>query len=365
MLKLIHSADFHLDAPFSSLPPDLARQRRAEQRTLLTRLSQLVQTENADLVLLSGDLLDSSQTYQETVQALSRTLAEIHVPVFIAPGNHDFWSSRSIYAGTHWPDNVHIFSTVSVESIELPQLNCVVHGAAFTTPHADRSPLLGFSAPQDGNTHLMVLHGEVDSRGRYGPIDSQAIAGSRLTYLALGHIHACSGLQWAGGTAWAYPGCPEGRGFDELGDKGVLSVTIDGEDVSARFVPLAGRRYQLLTVDLTGADSPQEALEEALTPDLERDCLRIRFTGFWPEPLDLNALEALAAPRCFLCALRDETRPVRDLWERTGEESLTGLFLRGLRRKLEDVSDPQERERLTLAARFGLAALEHGEDCCP
>ena len=113
MLKLIHSADFHLDAPFSSLPPDLARQRRAEQRTLLTRLSQLVQTENADLVLLSGDLLDSSQTYQETVQALSRTLAEIHVPVFIAPGNHDFWSSRSIYAGTHWPDNVHIFSTVS------------------------------------------------------------------------------------------------------------------------------------------------------------------------------------------------------------------------------------------------------------
>ena len=83
MLKLIHSADFHLDAPFSSLPPDLARQRRAEQRTLLTRLSQLVQTENADLVLLSGDLLDSSQTYQETVQALSRTLAEIHVPVFM------------------------------------------------------------------------------------------------------------------------------------------------------------------------------------------------------------------------------------------------------------------------------------------
>ena len=365
MLRLIHAADLHLDAPFSALPPDLARQRRAEQRALLKRLSGLAQTEKADLVLLSGDLLDSSQTYQETVQALSRTLAELQVPVFIAPGNHDFWSARSVYAGTGWPENVHIFSTVSVESVDLPHLNCVVHGAAFTTPHADRSPLLGFSAPQDGKTHLMVLHGEVDGRGRYGPIDQQDIAKSGLTYLALGHVHACSGLQWAGNTAWAYPGCPEGRGFDELGDKGVLSVTIDGGEVSARFVPLAGRRYQLLTVDLTGADSPQQALEAALTPALERDCLRVRFTGFWPEPLELSALEALAAPRCFLCALRNETRPVRDLWERAGEDSLTGLFLGGLRRRLEETRDPQEQERLTLAARFGLAALENGEDCRP
>ena len=53
--------------------------------------------------------------------------------VFIAPGNHDFYSPRSIYAGTRWPENVHIFSTVQVESVELPALGCVVHGAAFTT----------------------------------------------------------------------------------------------------------------------------------------------------------------------------------------------------------------------------------------
>lgn len=365
MLKLIHGADFHLDAPFSALPPDLARRRRAEQRALLKRLSDLAHAEKADLVLLSGDLLDSSQTYQETVQALSRALGEMQVPVFIAPGNHDFWSPRSVYAGTDWPENVHIFSSVAVESVELPPLRCTVHGAAFTTPHADRSPLLGFSAPQDGNTHLMVLHGEVDSRGRYGPIDQQEIAKSGLTYLALGHVHACSGLQWAGSTAWAYPGCPEGRGFDELGDKGVLSVTIDGGDVSARFVPLAYRRYQYLTVDLTGARSPREALDQALTPDLANDCLRICFTGFWPEPLELSTLEALAAPRCFLCDLRDDTRPIRDLWERAGEDNLTGLFLGGLRRRLEETQDPQEQERLTLAARFGLAALENGEDCRP
>lgn len=363
MLHILHAADLHLDAPFAALTAEQARQRRSEQRLFLDALADTAIEKGADLVLLSGDLLDSEQTYRETAQALAAALGRIPAPVAIAPGNHDFYHPACLYAADFWPKNVILFREPAPQRVELPGLD--LYGCAFTGQFRDNSPLAGFQAAGGDKPAVMVCHGDVDGTGRYGSISRQEIAQSGLTYLALGHVHSCSGLQRGGGTYWAYPGCAEGRGFDELGDKGVLSVTIDGEDVSARFVPLAGRRYQLLTVDLTGADSPQEALEEALTPDLERDCLRIRFTGFWPEPLDLNALEALAAPRCFLCALRDETRPVRDLWERTGEESLTGLFLRGLRRKLEDVSDPQERERLTLAARFGLAALEHGEDCCP
>lgn len=363
-MKVLHAADFHLDSPLAGLPADKSALRRRELRDIPARLARLAREEGVDLVLLPGDLLDGGRVYPETVRALAAALGEMAVPVFIAPGNHDYFHPGSPYAVNRWPDNVYIFTQPELQGVVLPQLNCTVHGCAFTAPHREDDPLAGFAAPPDGRLHLLCLHGELGTAGGYAPIDTRSLERSGVAYAALGHIHAgVSGR--AGQTLWAYPGCPEGRGFDELGDKGVLSVTIDGEDVSARFVPLAGRRYQLLTVDLTGADSPQEALEEALTPDLERDCLRIRFTGFWPEPLDLNALEALAAPRCFLCALRDETRPVRDLWERTGEESLTGLFLRGLRRKLEDVSDPQERERLTLAARFGLAALEHGEDCCP
>ena len=308
MLTIIHGADFHLDAPFAALPPDKARE-------LLDRLAGLAEERRADVVLLSGDLLDGGQTYQETVQALARTLGGIPAPVFIAPGNHDCYGPRSVYAGTAWPDNVHIFSTVAVEGVELPGLNCVVHGAAFTTHQADRSPLMGFAAPRDGRIHLMALHGALED-----------IAASGLTYLALGHIHACSGLQKAGDTYWAYPGCPEGRGFDELGDKGVLVVTVDdGGAVSAEFVPLARRRYEILTVDVTGAESPTAALAE---------------------------------PRFYSVTLRDQTRERRALWARSGEDSLTGLFLRTLR------SGALEGDGLELAARFGLAALENGEDPC-
>ncbi|HJB99839.1 MAG TPA: DNA repair exonuclease [Candidatus Flavonifractor merdavium] len=360
MLKLIHGADFHLDAPFAALSPEKARQRRAEQRQLLSRLADLAEEEGADLVLLSGDLLDGGETYQETVEALSHALGQIKAPVFIAPGNHDPYGPRSAYAGTAWPDNVHIFTSVQPEGVELPELGCVVHGAAFTTPQADRSPLMGFSAPRDGRIHLMTLHGDVAGQGRYGPIRPEDIAASGLTYLALGHIHACSGLQQAGETCWAYPGCPEGRGFDETGEKGVLAVTVDDQGaVSARFVPLAGRRYEIVEADVTGKDSAEEALREVLPASPTGDCCRIILTGqrSFGTP-DLAALTALAQPSYFSVSVRDNTRPLRDLWQRAGEDSLTGLVLRALKGE----KDLEDRE---LAARFALAALEHGEDPCP
>ena len=363
MLTIIHGADFHLDAPFAALPADKARERRGEQRELLTRLADLVEERRADLVLLSGDLLDGGETYQETVQALARCLGGLPCPVFIAPGNHDYYDARSVYAGTAWPDNVHIFSTVAVESVELPGLHCVVHGAAFTTPQADRSPLMGFSAPRDGNTHLMVLHGDVENRSRYGPITLADIAASNLTYLALGHVHACSGLQRAGDTCWAYPGCPEGRGFDETGDKGVLYIEAEPGSCTAEFVPLCRRRYQILEADVTGGADPLEAARAALSPAYQEDVCRLVFTGErGAEPLDLVGLEGKLAGRCWALGLRDRTRAGRDLWARMEEDSLTGLFLRSMAARCRKEPD---NDMLQQAVRFGLAALENGEDIAP
>ena len=205
----------------------------------------------------------------------------------------------------------------------------------------------------------MVLHGEVGGQGRYGPVDPADIAASGLAYLALGHVHACSGLQRTGETFWAYPGCPEGRGFDETGEKGVLAVTVaDGGAVSARLVPLARRRYEIVEADVTGAESAETALRSVLPAAPSEDCCRIVLTGRrdFPAP-DLAALTALAEPFYFSVSLRDRTAEKRDLWVRAGEDSLTGLTLRAL--------EALEGEERDLAARFALAALEHGEDPCP
>lgn len=361
MLKLIHAADLHLDSPFSGLSAEQAVLRRQEQRALLARLADLAQKEQVDLVLLSGDLLDGSRVYGETADVLSQTLGLIPARVFIAPGNHDPYTAASPYARPIWPDNVHIFTSPRTEAVPVPELNCTVYGAAFTAEQREDAPLEGFSARGDG-LRLMVLHGNTQGRD-YAPIAPAHIAASGLDYLALGHIHQGSGLQKTGDTYWAYPGCPEGRGFDETGEKGVLLVEVDAGHTTARFCPLALHRYEILTADLTGCADPLAAVEALLPAHTQNYSCRILLTGeFDMDAGTVDRLEQALAPRFYSLEVQDRTRPPRDLWARAGEDSLTGLFLQTMAAQCQ--ADP-DNEALQLAVRFGLAALEQGEDVAP
>ena len=357
MIRLIHGADFHLDSPFSGLSPDQAARRRGEQRELLGRMAQAARERAADLVLLAGDLLDSERVFQETAQALARALGDIPCPVFLSPGNHDFWSPRSVYATLDWPENVHIFSSPQMEAVELPQLGCTVWGRAFYDSRQTDSPLAGFRAPEGKGVQIMCVHGDTAPQSEYGPLSPAEIETSGLDYLALGHIHQGSGLRRAGRTFWAYPGCPEGRGFDELGQKGVLYVELEEGRAQAQLLPLGRRQYEILPVDVTGKE-PLEAVLAALPQDTSEHIYRIVLTGEGESP-NLPALERELAPRFYGLTLRDQTRLPTDLWKRREEDTLTGLFLRAMWTKCQE--EPEERT-YQMAARFGLAALEGGED---
>ena len=214
MIKFLHTADLHLDAPFAALSPEQAAARRQEQRELLTELAEAANTHDCDLVLLAGDLFDSAGASDETLLALRRALASIRAPVFISPGNHDCLLPGSAYLTERWPENVHIFKTDAIGAVELPEKQLRVYGAGFTARH-ERPLLEGFRAKADGWTNLMVLHGDAtQAASPYNPITPEQLAASGLAYLALGHIHQASGLLRCGSTCYAWPGCAMGRGFD-------------------------------------------------------------------------------------------------------------------------------------------------------
>ncbi len=356
MLKIIHGADFHLDSPFAGLDPERAVQRRGEQRELADRLAGLAREKQADLVLLAGDLLDSERVFRETAQALALALGAIPCPVFIAPGNHDFYSRRSIWATLDWPENVHIFTSGALEQVDLP--GCTLWGRAFTDSHSDICPLDGLTVPEDGKLHLACLHGCVGAGNSYGPITPADIAASGLDYLALGHVHQGSGLQKEGRTYWAYPGCPEGRGFDELGEKGVLYLEAEPGRVNAQFIPLARRRYEIVTVDITLGVDILSAIRSALPQDRSGLICRVILTGEGKAP-DLSALERALSPEFYSLTLLDRTRLPQNLWARREEDALTGLFLRAMWEKCRAEPDNAVYQ---LAARYGLAALEGGEE---
>lgn len=363
MITFLHGADFHLDSPFHSLSPEQAVERRREQRQLLSRLADLAQQEQVDLIFLSGDLFDRQRARPETLQALYQTLQELDAAIFLAPGNHDPYTQTSPYRKLSWPAHVHLFSSPDPERVELPELGCVVYGSAFTGPYRMESPLEGFRAEDEDLVKFGCFHGDLGSpNSRYGPILHSQIASSGLDYIALGHIHTASGLKRAGKSFYAWPGCPEGRGFDEIGDKGVYLGHWEDGRVTLEFVSLARRRYLTPTLDLSAQD-PQQAMKELISHSRREDILRITLTGARDirEELDLADLTALASSYFYSATLTDRTTLSQDLWARQSEDTLTGLFLRGMRRRLDGAS-AGEAPVLERAVRFGLAALEGREE---
>ena len=363
ILKILHAADLHLDSPFEALSAGKAAIRRAEQRRLLGALAELAAAEDVDLVLLSGDLLDSNSSYFETGEELVACLRRIGVPVFIAPGNHDPYTPGSPYARLRMPENVHVFTENAVRSVVLPELNARVYGAAFTGKNAPALLADFRAAEEDGVWKLLCLHGEVGNPlSPYDPISEEALAASGLHYAALGHIHKASGLQRAGETWYAWPGCPEGRGFDECGEKAVNLVTLDDAGgCELKTASIAARRYEILSVDVTGAD-PLLAIITLLPDDTVKDVYRIVLTGETESAPDIKKLYANLSEMFFELQLRDETRLRRSVWERAGEDSLRGIFLKKLRRLYDGAANDEERKRIEQAARWGLAALNNAEE---
>ena len=181
MLKFIHAADFHLDSPFGALTAQQAAARRRESRELAFRLANYVNQQNIDLVLLAGDLFDSSNAFRETGEQLAQAFGQMRARVFIAPGNHDWYGPGSPWLTVDWPENVTIFRENRLMAVDLPDWNLTIHGAAFTGDQQAEHVLAGFTVPEDGRTHFGLLHGEVDpAEDRYGPIRREEIAASGL-----------------------------------------------------------------------------------------------------------------------------------------------------------------------------------------
>ena len=115
MIKILHAADLHLDSAFSALSPKQAAERRREQRLALGRLREACA--DCDLLLLAGDLFDSAHIYRDTLDALKALFSALNAQIFIAPGNHDYLAPGSPYLTENWGENVHIFTSSSIEKV--------------------------------------------------------------------------------------------------------------------------------------------------------------------------------------------------------------------------------------------------------
>lgn len=356
MIKILHSADWHLDAPMSGHSENALRVLQQESRKLPEKIVRLCRQENCDLLLLAGDLFDGAYT-RESLNAVRTALESLDIPVIITPGNHDFCQPNSPYLKEDWPKNVYIFKKAQIESIVFPELDCRIYGAGYEAMDCP-GLLKRFRAEGTEKYQIGVFHADATTASPYFPVTRHQLQESGLAYVALGHIHK-QGSLIAGDTVCAWPGCPMGRGYDELGPKGVILTTLD-TDVQARFIPLDTPRFYDEAVG--AGDDPAAALA-AILPAIETaDFYRVTLTGY-SSGIDTAALAA-CFPHVPNLILRDETLPEMDLWQNTDTDTTEGMLFSLLK---EAADSPSEilSQRATLAARICRSILDGQEVVLP
>ena len=356
-MKILHSADWHLDAPMTGRSEEQARYLRQELRKVPEKIAALAKQEHCDLMLLAGDLFDGSYT-QDSFRAVYAALEDVKIPVFITPGNHDFCQPNSPYLAENWPDNVHIFKHPAMEVVHLPTLDCTVYGAGYEA--MDCPALLeNFRAEGDSKWKIGILHGDAtNTSSPYCPVNPQQVRLSGLDYLALGHIHK-SGSFRSGDALCAWPGCPMGHGYDETGIKGAILIEL-GDDTRWEFRPLDTPRFYDEEVEV-GVDALQ-ALTTLLPGVSTEDFYRVTLTGY-SDGLDTEALASQFAHVKNL-VLRDKTIPEKELWSAVGEDSLEGMYFGILHDGLDTESEVLQ-QRIKLAARISRQILDGQEVTLP
>lgn len=356
MIKMLHSADWHLDAPMSGFSPAEAAALHKESRLIPSKIAALCKQEACDLLLLAGDLFDGVPS-RDTVASVQAALGSLDIPVIITPGNHDFCSGDSPYLKETWPENVHIFKKAQIQSIAFPELDCRIYGAGYESMDCP-GLLKQFHTEGAEKYQIGVFHGDATTASPYFPITRHQLQESGLCYVALGHIHKQGSLN-AGQTLCLWPGCPMGRGYDELGAKGVILVTLD-DTAEAKFLPLDTPRFYDETVDIgyDGADT----LSGILPAIDSNDFYRITLTGYSSQ-IDLAALKQQFSHIPNL-TLRDKTIPEPALWENIDSDTMEGMLFSALKEAADSPSQLLS-QRAHLAARICRSILDGQEVVLP
>jgi DNA repair exonuclease SbcCD nuclease subunit len=211
-LRLIHTSDVHLESDtFGS--GARGEEFRERVRSAFAKVIEVANTNRADLLLIVGDLFDSSRVSSEALEFAMGTIARAGMPVVMIPGNHDAHDERSIYAAMpdgSLPRNLHLILEPDGKILEFPELAARLWGRALVEHSPDYRPLSGLPEPAAGVWNIALAHGfftEDAETSRSSPITPAEIDASGYDYIALGHIHVFGDVS-QGRTRAFYCGTP-------------------------------------------------------------------------------------------------------------------------------------------------------------
>ena len=347
-MKIIHCADIHLGSKMElKLPIDKLNERKAEVRSTFKSIVDLAKRENVKIIMLSGDVFDGARAYKKDKEFFYSIVENNpDIDFLYLRGNHD---SEEGYNKTY--SNLKLFSD---EWVYYNYDNVVITGIEMTSKNA--VSLYSTLNLNENAVNICMLHGQVSGSTGLDEINLAKLRDKNIDYLALGHVHSYQAGQLDARAIYAYSGCPEGRGYDEFGEKGVILLNVEDKAVSHKFIKLSKRVIHDVRVDISGAKTDYEVclkIKEVAKLN-QSDLYRIELFG--SAEYDTDGVEEEARiylqGDCYAIYVKDKSKKKIDVTEIEGDVSLKGEFIRQVLQ-----SDLTEEEKEDVIA-LGLTALQ-------
>ena len=368
-VKIVHTADLHFDTPFNEVDEKQRSINKEELKEVFKNIINFCKEKQVDILLLAGDIFDNLTLNRETIYFLENVFNYIkETRVFISPGNHDPYNNNSFYKLIKWPENVYIFKD-KLEKVYIEELETNVWGAAFNEKYVRESLIKGFSQ-NNKEINIMVIHGEISSSSEgneYNPITLKDIKESGMDYIALGHRHNFSGILKEGNTFYSYSGCPQGRGFDETGDKGIIYGYVSKGAVELSFIKTCKRNYEEVYVDISNLFGYEEVIKKILDvikeEDRKNNLYKIILKGEVSEKFHIEekVLKSKLVKDFYFCKVVDKTSIALDIKELSKGYSVKSIFVKNLLKKLQEAKTDEEKDIIKMALKIGVSSLSEAE----
>jgi len=369
MLKILHTADIHLGAKFSSLGNKGASQRE-QLRTTFKNIIAMAIDERVHIVLIAGDLFDANQQPQRNIDLVIEQynlLGSNNIPVCLIPGTHDSLDSSSIYRKVDFEgkcSNLKIFAGENISYKEYPSLDLTVYGKPNLSNRSYVSPLKELKRLTSSKFHIAMAHGSFYIPEKIAEDDHvfklEEIKASGMDYLALGHWHrvyACLEKP----PAW-YSGPPEW--IPDQRERGaVLLVSLsDAGDVEVESKMLGLRDYDEVEIDMSEIQdlaALKARISEGANQNLVRQATlkRLRDATLIVNP---EELETELGEKFFHLSVVDESHPKLEEVTVDEERLIKNRFIKLMKRQIEGL-EGEEKNIAENALQYGIALLDGKE----
>lgn len=358
-MKFVHIADMHFDSPFVNLSDKgiMGDLRRLEQRKVFKKIIEFIKENKIKYFFISGDLYEHKSIRQSTIEYINKLFEEIpETKIFISPGNHDPFTKNSYYSKFNWSKNVKIFGP-KLEKIETDEAD--IYGYGFDDFYC--SGIDDFEIENKEKTNILIIHGTVDGSTaeemQYNSMSKKMLENKGFDYIALGHIHKLD-YNSKENQRIVYPGSTVSLGFDELGKHGMIVGDIENEKIKLEFIPLDDEQFTIKELNVDNINSKDELIENINDLKIpENEYVEIVLKG--NRNFEINKYDILKfISNSYIIKIKDQTKIAYDLEKLENENTLRGLFIKEMNKKLKSAKTEEEKKLIEKSIEIGLEALE-------